>query len=78
MSDQQFTAYNDNKIGAYLDAHAQLDTANNITNWLQLFRASEFRMALFRVNAINENINAYVAGIKKCNEIMQQIDDELK
>lgn len=78
LSDQQFTAYNDNRIGAYLDSHAQLDTANNITNWLQLFRTTEFRMALFRVNAINENINAYIAGINKCNEIIEQIDEELK
>ncbi len=77
-ADQQFSAYNENRIGAYIDLHAQLDTANNITNWLQMFHTTEFRMALFRINSINETINAYVVGINKCNEIIKQIDGELK
>jgi hypothetical protein len=73
-SDREFTNYNNNKIGALIDSYAKLDTANNITNWLQIFRSSPFRMALFRDNSIREIIKAYESGINKCNEIIQQID----
>ncbi len=76
--DQEFTSYNTNRIGTFLDAHAKLDTVNNITNWLEIFRSTEFRMALLRVNSIEEIIKAYLVGINKCKEIIRQIDEELK
>ncbi len=73
-SDRQFTSYNNNKIGALIDSYAKLDSSNNITNWLQIFRSSPFRMALFRDNTIREIIRSYESGINKCNEIIKQID----
>jgi hypothetical protein len=75
---QTYTQYTENRIGDFLDAHAKLDTANNITNWPDILHSTEFRMGLFRVNTIAQNIEAYIAGIKKSNEIINQIDAELK
>ena len=77
-SDRQFTNYNNNKIGVLIDSYARLDSANNITNWLQIFRSSSFRMALFRDNTIREIIGSYESGINKCNEIIKQIDFRTK
>jgi molybdopterin converting factor small subunit len=76
--DREFTSYNINKIGTLIDSHSKLDTANNITNWLELFRNTQFRMALFRDNSIREIIRAYEEGINKCNEIILQIDSQTK
>jgi hypothetical protein len=75
---REFTSYNTNKIGVIMDSFAKLDTANNITNWLQLFRSTQFRMAIFRDNTIREIIRAYESGIYKCNEIIKQIDFRTK
>lgn len=76
--DREFTSYNTNKIGAFIDSHARLDSANNITNWLELLRNTQFRMALFRDNSTREIIRAYEVGINKCNEIILQINSQTK
>jgi molybdopterin converting factor small subunit len=76
--DREFTSYNTNTIGAFIDSHSKLDTANNITNWLELFRSTQLRMALFRDNSIREIIRAYEIDINKCNEIIKQIDSQTK
>ena len=69
-----FTSYTTNNIGVFIDSHAKLDTANNITNWLEIFRNTQFRMALFRDNSVKEIIRSYEAAIGKCDEIIKQID----
>jgi len=75
---KSFTDYNANRIGAYLDSHAKLDTSNNITNWPEILHTTEFRMGLYRANVVHQNILSYEVGINKCNEIINQIDEELK
>jgi len=76
--DREFTSYNTDRIGTFIDSHAKLDSANNITNWLDLLRNTQFRMALFRDNSIRENIRAYEVGINKSNEIILQIGSQSK
>jgi hypothetical protein len=78
LGDERFTDYTENKIGNFFDAHIKLDTANNITNWVEVLRLPELRMNLFRSNSVRIIINAYDEGIRKCNEIIKQIDEELK
>jgi hypothetical protein len=73
-----FSDYIENRIGPLIDTHAKLDTGNNIINWLDIFRTTEFRMGLYRINVINQNIQAYNTGIDQCKEIISQIDEELK
>ena len=75
---KSFSDYNQNRIGAYLDSHAKLDTSNNIINWPEILHTTEFRMGLYRANVIYQNILSYEVGIKKCNEIINQVDEELK
>ncbi len=75
---KSFTDYNANRIGAYLDSHAKLDTSNNIINWPEILHATEFRMGLYRANVVHQNILSYEVGINKCNEIINQVDEELK
>ena len=74
--DRQFSNYTTNTIGAYLDVHAKLDSNNNITNWLELIRDNQFRMALFRTNSIRDIITAYTMGIRKCEKIIKEIDEQ--
>ncbi|HEY4875625.1 MAG TPA: hypothetical protein VIH86_08650 [Puia sp.] len=75
---KSFTEYNQNRIGAYLDGHAKLDTSNNIINWQEILHAAEFRMGLYRANIVLQNILSYEVGINQCNKIINQVDQELK
>jgi hypothetical protein len=73
-----FTDYIENRIGSLIDTHAKLDTANNIINLQDILRTTEFRMGIYRGNIIFQNIQAYIVAINKCNEMINQIDEELK
>jgi hypothetical protein len=73
-----FTDYIENRIGPLIDSRAKLDTSNNILNWQDIFRSTEFRMGIYRENIIVQTIQAYNVGVNKCNEIINQIDEELK
>ncbi|HMC87827.1 MAG TPA: hypothetical protein VKI61_20025 [Chitinophagaceae bacterium] len=78
LGNKTFSDYIENRIGPLIDTHAKLDTANNIVNWQDILRNSEFRMGIFRANTVAQNIQAYSLGINKCGEIIKQIDKELE
>jgi hypothetical protein len=73
-----FTNYIENRVGSLIDTRAKLDTANNIINLRDILRTTEFRMGIYRGNIISGNIQSYILAINKCNEIINQIDEELK
>jgi hypothetical protein len=78
VGDKEFSDYIANNIGGFFDSHAKLDSSSNISNWLELFRSSQLRMALLRRNAVQNILRAYEVGIQKCQEIIKQIDSEIK
>ncbi len=78
QADLNFDDYMVNRVGAYFDAHAQMDTTYYITNWQQLLTAPQIRMALTRVNGVQDIISAYDAGLDKCNGILSEINEEMK
>jgi hypothetical protein len=78
LGNNAFTDYIENRIGPLIDSHAKLDTANNIINLPDILRTTGFRMGIYRGNIIFQNIITYNVAINKCNEIINQINEELK
>jgi hypothetical protein len=75
-----FNDYNSNNLQPFLGKYLQLDAAGKIANGENILHLSEMRFFLSYIRGlISFNIiNAHENGLKKCNEIINQIDAELK
>jgi hypothetical protein len=61
----------------FVYSHLQLDAAGNETNWQELLRMSQMRLLVATQGTIKNNIEAYRRGIKKCVNIIREIDEQL-
>lgn len=71
---------NSNYIIPLLGRHVQMDSLGKVTNRQELLHNSEMRLYMnVQKGLITNNImNAYANGIAKCEELIKQIDGELK
>ena len=58
-------------------SHLQLDAAGNETNWQELLRMSQMRLLVTTQGTIKNNILIYGIGLKKCGDIIREIDEQL-
>jgi hypothetical protein len=61
----------------FVHSHLQLDAAGNATNWQELLRMSQMRLMVKSQATISANILIYGIGIRKCEDIIQEIDGQL-
>jgi hypothetical protein len=61
----------------FVDSHLQMDAAGNETNWQELLRMSQMRLMVTAQGTILNNIVTYGIGIKKCEDIIREIDEQL-
>ncbi len=61
----------------FVQSHLQLDAAGNATNWQELLRMSQMRLMVTTQARITNNIETYRIGIKKCEDIIREIDEQL-
>ena len=66
------------KVVVFMGDNAQLDANAHVTNGQEIMRKPKMRFLLFQAEGIRNNIKAYLDGIDKGNEIIKQIDEELK
>jgi hypothetical protein len=66
------------KLAVYFADNVQLDKKGTVLNAEQMLRTSKMRTLLMQAGSLNASILAYTAGIDKGNEILKQIDEELK
>ena len=78
--DNIFNDYNATKTEPYAFEHLQLDSSWHVLNVEQVVRTSQMRFYLVKLNSLIEgNIIPYhSAAIEKCENIIKEIDDELK
>jgi hypothetical protein len=67
----------ENSLIPFVDSHLQLDAAGNETNWQEVLRMSQMRLLVTTQGTISNNIKAYAEGIKKCEDIIGEIDEQL-
>lgn len=61
----------------FVDSHLQMDAAGNETNWQELLRMSQMRLMVTAQGTILNNIVVYGIGLKKCEDIIREIDEQL-
>lgn len=66
-----------NSLIPFVDSHLQLDAAGHETNWQELLRMSQMRLMVKTQATISNNILTYEIGIKKCEDIIGEIDRQL-
>jgi hypothetical protein len=67
----------ENTLIPFVDSHLQLDAAGNETNWQEVLRMSQMRLMVKAQATISNNISAYGIGIKKGEDIIREIDEQL-
>ena len=60
----------------FVYSHLQLDAAGNETNWQELLRMSQMRLLVITQGTIKNNLLIYGIGIKKCEDIIREIDEQ--
>jgi hypothetical protein len=78
MKNQRFNSLRENYVTPFVEDHLQLDIKGKGTNWQDILRMPKMRLLIFQENGIIDNIKAYLDGIDKINEIIKQVDKELK
>jgi hypothetical protein len=75
-------AYNNaiisDKLASYLADNIELSPKGEPLNAEKVFRSSKMRIFMGQAGGLKGSIDAYTAGIDKGNEIIKQIDEELK
>src|SRR6185312_13497412 len=66
------------KIDPYLGDTMELDSNGSMLNAEAILRKSKMRILLLQAQGIKNSIKAYSDGIDKANEVIKQIDEELK
>jgi hypothetical protein len=61
----------------FVHSHMQLDAAGNEINWQEVLRMSQMRLMVKAQATISNNIVIYGIGIKKCEDIIREIDEQL-
>ena len=67
----------ENALIPFVDSHLQLDAAGHETNWQELLRMSQMRLMVTAQGTILNNIEVYGIGLKKCEDIIREIDEQL-
>lgn len=65
-------------INNYISDNLQLDAKGSPTNAQSVFRTSKMRILMMQAGGISGSVSAYSAGIDNANNILKQIDEELK
>lgn len=66
------------KMDAFIGDNMELDAKGNAINAQQMLRKSKMRIMLFQAEAFKNSVQGYTEGIDKENEIIKQIDEEIK
>lgn len=78
-TNQAFNSITADKIDPYISDILQIDEKGTFTNALAIIRTSKMRLLLMLMEGNAGNcIKSYSNGIDKSNEIIKQIDEELK
>jgi hypothetical protein len=67
-----------NLLLPFFAGHLQLDANGKGTNWEQLLKLSQLRIMIHTQETIQNNIDAYMAGIVDSKRIITEIDKELR
>jgi hypothetical protein len=78
LKNQRFNSLRENFVTPYVEDQLQLNAKGEGTNWQDILRTSKMRLLMDQEAQLSDNIAAYSTGIDKINEIMQEIDKELK
>jgi hypothetical protein len=74
----EMNSLTNNKILPFLEDHVVSNAKDSLLLTKVFFRIPKMRVLLSEGNAVQNNIAAYSEGIYKSNEILNQIDEELK
>jgi Family of unknown function (DUF6090) len=66
------------KLAAYFSDNIQLDAAGHTLNAREVLRKSKMRILLAQAEGLNNTAIAYTQGIDVANEVIKEIDAELK
>ena len=78
-TNETFNALTMDKMAPSLSEVAQVDSSGKLVNIKQVLHASKLQLQLMQLRGSTENcITAYTTGIEKANEIIKEIEEELK
>ncbi|HEY4326062.1 MAG TPA: DUF6090 family protein [Mucilaginibacter sp.] len=78
LKNQRFNSLRETYVTPFVEDRLQLDDKGQGLNWQEILRTSKMRMLMDQEAQLSDNIKAYGTGIDKIDEIMQEIDKELK
>ena len=66
------------RLDPFVQETMELDEKGSAKNAQEMLRKSKMRILMFQAETVKNSIKAYSRGIDKANEIVKQIDEELK
>jgi hypothetical protein len=76
LKNDRFNSLRENYVTPFIDDHLQLNLKGEGTNWQEILSMSKTRLLLSQETSISDNIKAYLEGIDKVGEIIEQINKE--
>jgi hypothetical protein len=78
MVNDYFNNWRQHSIFPFVIDHLLLDSAGDGTNWPTVLRMPQMRLLIHQEEAMNDCVDAYTLAINKAEQIVKEIDEELK